>query len=171
MNASERIAGAGLALGLLALMVAASQWPWQVHGENEARVRLSWRTVSEPLRACREPTAEELAALPPHMRMKEICERRHTPFRLVVRLDGETVRDAVRTPSGARGDRPLYVFEEIAVSPGIHRIEVEFREEREGDTRQPALRFDQEAELGPREIALVTLDGSGERLVLGSALP
>jgi hypothetical protein len=171
MKAVERIAGALLALGVLTILVAASQWPWQVHGDDQARVRLSWRIVSEPLRACRKPTADELAALPPHMRMKEICERRHTPFRLVVRLDGETVRDAVREPSGARGDRPLYVFEEIAVAPGTHRIEVEFREEREGDARSPALGLDQETRLGPRQIALVTLDAGGERLVLERTQP
>ena len=116
-----------------------------------------------------EPTPEELAALPPHMRMKEICERRHAPFRLVVRLDGETVRDELRKPSGAAGDRPLYVFEDIPVPPGPHRIEVEFREESEGGPRRPPLLLDEETRLDPRAVVLVTLDDSGERLVLGSA--
>ncbi len=171
MSAVTRILGGLLALALMALMVLASQWPWQVHGEGEALIRLSWRTVSEPLRACRKPTAEELAALPPHMRMDEICERRHTPFRLLVRLDGTIVRDSVQEPAGARGDRPLYVFEEIPVAPGPHRIEVEFREEIEGGARRPPLHLDRETKLAPREIALVTLDASGERLVLGAARP
>lgn len=166
MSGARRIVGALFAVALTALGVAASQWPWSVHGEDEARIRLSWRTVSEPLRACREPTPEELAALPPHMRMKEICERRHAPFRLVVRLDEAPVHDAVHQPSGARGDRPLYVFEEIPVAPGAHRIEIEFGELMEDGTRRAPLRLDATARLAPREIALVTLDATGERLVV-----
>jgi len=171
MSGARRSAGVLLALAVVALLVAASQWPWRVHGEDEARIRLSWRTVSEPLSACRAPTPEELAALPPHMRMKEICERRHAPFRLVLRLDERLVHDAVHQPSGARGDRPLYVFEEIPVAPGAHRIAVEFREEMEGEPRRAPLTLDAVATLAPREIALVTLDASGERLVIGDAAP
>jgi hypothetical protein len=163
-----RIVGAVLAVALMVAMVAASQWPWMVHGEDEARIRLSWRTVSEPVEACREPTPEELAALPQHMRMEQVCERRHAPFRLIVRLDGTTVRDALHEPSGAAGDRPLYVFEEIAVSPGPHRIEVEFSEEQEGPARRAPMRLEAEARLAPREIALVTVNDSDGRLVLGS---
>lgn len=166
-----RIVGALLAVALTVALVAASQWPWRVHGEDEARIRLSWRTVSEPIRACRKPTPEELAALPQHMRMQEICERRHAPFHLLVRLDGKTVREGLHEPPGARGDRPLYVFEEIAVPPGPHRIEVEFREELEEGARTPPLLLDRETQLAPRAIALVTLDASGERLVLESAQP
>lgn len=169
MSATRRILAASLALALVALLVAASQWPWQVHGEDEARIRLSWRTVSEPLEACREPTAEELAALPPHMRMKEICERRHAPLRLAVRLDGVAVHDAVHQPSGARGDRPLYVFEEIPVAPGAHRLQLELREEIGGIARRAPLTLDAVVQLAPREVALVTLDASGERLVVRGA--
>jgi hypothetical protein len=102
------------------------------------------------------------------MRMKEICERRHAPFRLRVRIDGETAREALLSPAGASGDRPLYVFEELPVLPGAHRIEVLFREERP-DTDAPArpartLALDTTLDLAPRDVALVTLDESGEKL-------
>jgi hypothetical protein len=167
MNIIARSAGLLLALVFTAALVVASRLPWQVHGEDEAQIRLSWRTVSEPLRECRKPTPEELAALPLHMRMEEICERRHAPFRLAVRIDGATVRDALREPAGARGDRPLYVFEEIPVPPGPHRIEVEFHEELDGGARRAPLRLSHEVRLAPREIALITLDASGDQLVLG----
>jgi hypothetical protein len=102
------------------------------------------------------------------MRMKEICERRHAPFRLRVRIDGETVREALLSPAGASGDRPLYVFEELLVRPGAHRVEVLFSEERpEADgAARPArtLALDAALELAPRDVALVTLDENGERL-------
>jgi hypothetical protein len=60
------------------------------------------------------------------MRREEICEGRTLPYRLVVVLDGATAADASVEPSGARADRPLYVFHEIAVDPGVRLLELEF---------------------------------------------
>jgi hypothetical protein len=152
-----------------ALLVAGSQLPWRPHPTDAALVRLSWRASSRPVEECRTATAEELAALPAHMRREKICERRHAPFRLHVRLDGKPERDVAIEPAGATGDRPLYVFEELPVPPGPHRLSVAFEEERAGEraAAQPgALRLDASLELAPDEIALVTLDASGERLVV-----
>jgi hypothetical protein len=167
VSALGRAGGALVGLVLTAGLVAGSQLPWQAHPGGEASIRLSWRTVSEPVSECRTPTPEELAALPPHMRMKEICERRHAPFRLVVRVDGQLVRDALLSPAGARGDRPLYVFEELRVPPGLHRLAVGFQEERAGAaTARAPLSLDATLELAPRDVALVTLDASGEQLAV-----
>jgi hypothetical protein len=170
VSALARAGAALLGLALAAGLVAASQAPWRAHSREEAAIRLAWRTVSRPVSECRAPTPEELEALPPHMRMKEICERRHVPFRLRVEIDGEEARDLVLQPSGARGDRPLYVFEELRVAPGAHRLEIEFEEEREeeaGAAGAPLrLALDAELALAPRDVALVTLDGSGERLAV-----
>ena len=165
MSMLARAGGALLAAALMAALVAGSQAPWRASAGDQSSIRLSWRTVSEPVSECRTPTPEELESLPPHMRMKEICERRHAPFRLLVRIDGETVRETLLSPAGASGDRPLYVFEELRVSPGGHRIEVRFREERPGATEPgPELALDAALELAPRDVGLVTLDESGERL-------
>ena len=170
MSALERAAGALVGLALTAGLVAGSQAPWRAHASDEASIRLSWRTVSEPVSACRTPTPEELEGLPPHMRMKEICERRHVPFRLRVEIDGEPVRDVLLHPPGAAGDRPLHVFEELRVAPGAHRLEVEFEEERaeEVDAVRAPLKLALETvlELAPRDVALVTTDASGERLAV-----
>jgi hypothetical protein len=104
------------------------------------------------------------------MRMQQICERQHVPFRLRVAIDGEPVRDVLLRPPGARGDRPLHVFEELRVAPGPRRIEVAFEEEREGEVgaaRAPvALALEATLELAPRDVALVSLDATGERLAV-----
>ena len=168
MSAASRAGGALFGVALTAALVAGSQVSWRASAEDEARIRLSWRTVSEPVSECRAPTPEEVEGRPPHMRMREICERRHAPFRLRVRIDGETVREALLSPAGASGDRPLYVFEELHVRPGAHRVEVWFSEERSAtdSAARPArtLALDASLELAPRDVALVTLDETGERL-------
>lgn len=164
-----RTGGALACLAAAGLLVAGSQLRWQSHPTDEALVRLSWRASSRPVEECRTASAEELAALPVHMRRETICERRHAPFRLHVRLDGKPERDVVIEPAGATGDRPLYVFEELPVPPGPHRLSVTFEEERAGEraaTQAGALRLDASIEIAPDEIALITLDASGERLVV-----
>lgn len=170
MSAPARLGAAVVGLALTAGLVAGSQLPWRASPPGEARIRLSWRTVSEPIRACRPATPEELEALPAHMRMREICERRHEPLRLVVRIDGELERDLWLEPAGARADRPLYVFEELPVPPGVHRVAVELAAARSAESPSAAsprpLSLDAEIDLAASEVALVTLDASGERLAV-----
>jgi hypothetical protein len=167
VNALARAGATFVGLALTAGLVAGSQLPWLAYPGDAARIRLSWRTVSEPVSECRQATPEELEALPLHMRMQTICERRHAPFRLVVRVDGVLVRDALLEPAGASGDRPLYVFEELPVPPGAHRLLVEFSEQRSTeDVPSRAFRLDAGIELAALDVALVTLDASGERLAI-----
>lgn len=169
MSWLARAGGALACLAAAGLLVAGSQLPWRAHPADAALVRLSWRASSQPVEACRTASAEELAALPAHMRRETICERRHASFRLQVHLDGKPARDVVIEPAGATGDRPLYVFEEIPVPPGSHRLGVTFEEERAGERApaQPgALRLDASVELASGEIGLVTVDASGEQLVV-----
>ena len=170
MNALARAAATFVGLASTAGLVAGSQLPWLAYPGDAARIRLSWRTVSEPLSECRHATPEELEALPPHMRMQEICERRHAPFRLEVRVDDELVRDVLLEPAGASGDRPLYVFEELPAAPGVHWLVVEFSEQRSSTNQSVAparsFRLDAHIDLAALDVALVTLDASGERLAV-----
>ena len=170
VSALARAGGTFVGLALTAGLVAGSQLPWLAYPGDAARIRLSWRTVSAPMSECRPATPAELEALPPHMRMQEICERRHAPFRLEVRVDDQLVRDVLLEPAGASGDRPLYVFEELPVSPGAHRLVVEFSEQRSAEKQSAvaprSFRLDAGIDLAALDVALVTFDASGERLAV-----
>ena len=163
MTSLRRSAATALAALLTAGLVAGSRWTWRANDESAAAIRLSWRSVSAPIEECRRVTPEELAQLPPHMRREEICERRHAPFRLTVEIDGDVVRSTRLEPAGASGDRPLYVFEELRVAPGEHRLAIRFEEVRSGDAVPASLRtLDTSLALGPREIAIVSLGPDGQ---------
>lgn len=149
--------------------------PYRVAGEDEARVRLSWRIRGEQAGGCRTPTAEELEALPVHMRNPDACVGSVPPFRLRVEVDGRVVLDDEVRPSGARGDRPVYVFRDLPVGSGAHRVRIHFVQQEGADagdagtggTRRPLrLELDRELRLGPRQIALVTLDADRMELVV-----
>jgi hypothetical protein len=93
------------------------------------------------------------------MRRKEICEGRLAPFRLVVEVDGEELIDTSIRASGARQDRPTYVYHEFRLPPGRRDVRVDFRVDRPEDSdpdRFAPLVFDDTLDLAPRTIALVT---------------
>jgi hypothetical protein len=156
-----------LAVCGVAGLVALSDVTTVVNGSAGGLVRLSWRAVGERIEKCRVPSEEELAALPPHMRQKEICEGNLAPFALEVHLDGERVVDREVRPAGAREDRPTYVFEEIPVAPGPHDLEVVFAvAEGEAGTGVSPLRLRTTLEVSPRGVVLVTRDHASGDLVL-----
>lgn len=175
MRPGRAAGGASAALALVAALVLGSRLPWRAETSDAAVLRLSWRSLGQRVEACREPTEEELAALPRHMRMSRICEGRIAPFRLRVAVDGETRVDAPVHASGAREDRPAYVLRELRLAPGEHRVSVRFEVEPGVSASDvpvtPPLVLDETLRLAPREVALVTHDPDADRLVLVHARP
>jgi len=179
------VIGSALALASAAALAALSALPYAAEPADQAVIRLTWRARGERVRACRRLTPAELAKLPPHMRQEEVCERRVLPYRLRVTIDGASVVDELVRAGGAREDRPLFVFRDLAVAPGLHRLEVMFEREEDGggraerereederaDARQTPRRLalDQPVTLATRRIVLVTYDDEGKRLRLLAA--
>ncbi len=137
---------------------------------EDAYLRLSLRTTEAQIEICRDRTAEELEALPAHMRKPRACDRHAIPYRLHVRLDGETMVDEILEPRGARSDRPLVFDQRIAVEPGSATLAVSFApDESAGDgasagfaeTLAEARRheLEQPVRLQAGRITLVRLDG------------
>ncbi len=109
-------------------MVSLSQVPWRPEVAESGILRLTWRSRGLVVRECRPLTEEEKRNIPQHMRQPggETCSNRSRPFRLRVSLDGRLLLDRAVLPAGARSDRPLYVFEDLALEPGRYAVEVDF---------------------------------------------
>jgi hypothetical protein len=156
-------------LGIAAL----SRVPYDADHAEDAIIRLSWRTRGEQVRECRTPSPEELANLPVHMQRTEVCEGRVLSRHLLVQVDGRSVVDDTVRAAGVRGDRPLYVYYEIPVSPGLHALHVRFVPEATaaslapGERSPPPAVLDLEArlDLNAGEIVLVTYDADRQALV------
>ena len=156
----RRAAAALLAIAMTGGIAWLSRAPLDFGSGAEARIRLSWRVAGIPIEACRTRTEEELAALPVHMRSPEECTRTLAPFALDVAVGGRSVvRDTV-FPKGARGDRPLYVFRDLPAEAGRVALSVRFEavSASEGGTRYA---WDGEVELEPGDVALLTLNSTG----------
>lgn len=159
MTVLARVIGVALALLASVGLVLLSDGDLLAEPSDEGLLRLSWRAVGQRVEECRVPTAEELAALPQHMRQKEICEGALAPFDLDVRIDGVTVVDRELRAEGAREDRPTYVFDEIRLPPGPHALEVVFAVAHEQAAKStPPLRLATTVDVPPRGVVLVTHD-------------
>lgn len=184
-----------VAAALTAATIALSRAPLTWSDGDTARLRLSWRMESGSVGGCRTPTAEELEALPVHMRNPNACIGTLASYVLTVSLDGRPLVTDTVEPPGIHGDRPLSVLEEFALPAGRHALEVRFdptdapaadprpepasegAEAGEaagtgggagtGETAELAhLRWEGTLLLAPRQVALIHLDHGTGTLVL-----
>jgi hypothetical protein len=181
MSGIRAVVAALVAVILTAGVVALSGWPAEPPGDH-AVLRLSWRARSPRVQQCRALTAEEIAGQPEHMRRTEECEGRVLPYQLEVELDGRRLLRRIVRGGGAREDRPVYVFDELAVPAGHGRLEVRFTREAVSDPRAAeqsgrdvstpaALMLDQDVQLRADEVLLITYDADRRALVARSAAP
>jgi hypothetical protein len=181
----KRLIGLALALAVTMSIAALSRVPYVAAGDEYSLIRFSWRTPSVTVEECRRPSQEELERLPVHMRRTEVCERRLLPYRLRVELNGRVVYDERVRAAGMREDRPLYVFRELPVTPGEHRLEVVWQRVENGSpsgedpdpdrTESPSprpqttvperLTLSAELHLEPGEVSLITYDLDRQQLV------
>src|SRR5262245_54318460 len=157
-----------VALLVSALLIAGigfgSRAAYSPNNEHDALLRLSWRMHMKNLHDCRKRTEAELAALPAHMRAPEVCTTRHIEYRLMVRIDG-TAADTIRVaPSGAKGDRPLFVLHDVPLEPGLHQVRVEFAPT-ERAMNAPVITYSGVLIARAGRITLLTLSPTGSELV------
>ncbi len=148
--------GAGVAVVITIALGGLSRWPVSGVHEASAALRFSWRLRSEEAGECERPSAEELADLPAHMRNPDGCVGPVPAHRLVVQVDGEERFDIVIEASGARGDRPLFVFRELLLPPGRHDVRVSFAPDGAETAGERGLFLDAALDLGPGDVRLVT---------------
>lgn len=170
---------AAVSAGALALLSAISG---PGAAPDQGMIRLSWRALGEQARVCRRLAPEELAKVPAHMRQEEVCRRHILPYHLRVWIDSVLVLDDTARAGGVREDRPLFVFFELPVASGRHRIEVAFErmttgapfregeEDPEHEAREtpPVVLLHDTIDIRPREIVLITYNDEERRLRLVS---
>lgn len=183
MRPLHRVAGIVCGAAALIALVRASTASIVVHESDDAVLRLAWSARPERIEECRPRSAQELAALPAHMRQPLVCEGVAAQYRLTVRREGAIVADQVVRGGGLRHDRRLYVFHEIAVPPGEIALDVRFdrldpatpnpsaNSAQNASAVPPHLAFEQRVRVRPRDVVLVTYDPQRRMLVALQASP
>ena len=177
---ARQAAASALATAALVGLVLLSRVAWRSSDPDAAELRLSWRMPAPSYRQCRPPTEAELSGVLPHMRPTEVCTEAAIPFRLTVRLDGDTLHSAPIERSGPRA-RTLTIHRSFAVPPGSYALDVAFLPEPPPDAergipdratrnraadaaedpRDLAMTLSTRVAAGPREVILVSPDEDG----------
>jgi hypothetical protein len=99
---------------------------------DQALVRLSFTHGAQPIAPCRERSEEELAKLPPNMRLKLDCPRERTPVRVQVEMDGKPLYDIVAPPAGIKRDGASTVYRRLPVPSGKHEFKARLSDSPDG---------------------------------------
>lgn len=99
---------------------------WQSLPAETALLRVSFTHSGD--RNCRERTPEELAELPPNMRLAKICDRRRPPVYVELDIDGKTVLAEELPARGIAGSGPSRIYQRFALPAGRHDIAVRLRD-------------------------------------------
>ncbi|MEQ9569436.1 MAG: hypothetical protein RLN75_04545 [Longimicrobiales bacterium] len=151
----------GVSLALVGLLAAASRVPIPALDADSAVVRLSWRLRAEEGAECRRPTQEELDRLPVHMRNPDACIGDLAPYELRVDVDGTARVSRIVRPAGVRGDRPIFVYDELRLAPGRHTLSVRFGVQDAGNDDDPVLSLETTVDLEGGRVLLVTRGADG----------
>ena len=128
--------------------------PAYVHfPSDQALIKVSFSHAGQPLEECRVRTAEELAKLPPNMRLPTQCGRERSPVTFELELDGKPVYRAELPPRGLSRDGASTVYQRFPVPAGPHR----FRARLKDSVRVPDFNYTKEAEmtLAPGQVFVV----------------
>lgn len=175
MNTTRILASAVGVACTLALLGLASRARYEPSDGSVALLRMSWRVRGDKNEVCRQRTEEELERLPAHMRTPEVCTTESLVYALSVRLDDGTPSVVMIRPAGARADRPLFVLRDVTMTPGAHRVRIEFARAKEhsddGDdhrdrSHDTVLAIDTVLRFVPGQIDLITVDPETGRFVV-----
>jgi hypothetical protein len=169
MSARRTAAGTALAVLLTLGTAGLSRVPVRFSHPDVAMLRLSWKINGVTVEACRVLTAEELEALPVHMRNPKACIGGIAPYVLDVTLDGTVLAPDTVRAHGARSDRPIFVLRDMPVAPGRHDVVVRFWAVIPKGVEPPPegivqLSWSGALTLGEQDVALVTLDETARAL-------
>jgi hypothetical protein len=160
----------GLLLGVAVGLAVFSAYPWVATPPDAALLKVSVKHVAAPVAAGAALSHEELEKLPRHMRPVggqggESRGRRDTTVR--VTLDGRPVLERTYPPSGFRRDGPTFVYEEVVLVPGRHRLEATLAEAGEAPKRGAAAaplerRLEADVDVASRQVLLLELSSQRE---------
>lgn len=141
--------------GLFALFIGVfSHWPSYRHlAPDTALVKLSLVHAGKPVSDCRTLSAEELAKLPPNMRVATSCPRERSPVTVELDIDGRNAARAEAHPSGLSRDGSSAVYHRLPVPAGERLIQVRLRD----DVRSPGFAYtlERRVKLAPAQVLVI----------------
>ncbi|MCR4331236.1 MAG: hypothetical protein NUV34_00805 [Sulfuricaulis sp.] len=131
-----------------------SSAPAYVHfPQDMALIKASFSHAGQPKEECHVRTADELAKLPPNMRVAIQCGRERSPVMFDLELDGKVVYRAELPPAGLSRDGVSTVYQRFQAPAGRHHLRARIKD----SVRVPDFNYIKEAdvELAPAQVYVV----------------
>ena len=121
--------------------------------KDMALIKASFSHAGQPKEECHVRTADELAKLPPNMRVPVQCGRERSPVMFDLELDGKEVYRAELPPAGLSRDGVSTVYQRFEVPAGRHHLRARLKD----SVRVPDFKYIKEAdvELAPAQVFVV----------------
>lgn len=160
MNKTMRILGQALLYGLFAAAIGyLSAAPVYTHLQpDQAILKLSFTHGAQRVGECRERTDEELARMPPNMRIRQDCPRQRAPVIVELELDDALLLHAILLPSGLSGDGSASVYRRFVIPAGEHRLSARLSDNARGEFNY---RAEETLSLEPAQVVVVEFHAAG----------
>lgn len=108
-----------------------------------ALIKVSFSHAGQPKEECRVRTAEELAELPPNMRVAMLCGRERSPLLFELELNGKPLHRAELPPSGLSRDGSSTIYQRFPVPAGRYHLRARLKD----SVRVPDFNYTKEADM------------------------
>ncbi|MCZ7565351.1 MAG: hypothetical protein M5U08_17520 [Burkholderiales bacterium] len=125
---------------------------FQVLPSDRALVRLSFSHGAQPIAPCRERSEEELAKLPPNMRVKTVCPRERSPVKVEIEMDGVPLYAITAAPAGLKRDGAATVYRRTPIPAGRHTFRARLADGPDGAFTYAA---EQTVDLAPGKVLVI----------------
>ena len=121
--------------------------------QDMALIKASFSHAGQPKEECHVRSADELAKLPPNMRVAIQCGRERSPVMFDLELDGKVVYRAELPPAGLSRDGVSTVYQRFQVPVGRHHLRARLKD----SVRVPDFNYVKEVdiELAPAQVFVV----------------
>jgi len=134
--------------------------------ENEALVALAFGHSGQPVSACVYKTPEELAKLPPNLRVPMVCPRERSPIDIEMSLDEEVVFKETFEPPGFSRDGGIDVYHRFKLPAGQHQLKLKLKDSIQVDDYNYV--HEQVIDLKPHQVLVISFKHELEYILIYS---
>ena len=132
--------------------------------DEEAVIILTQRHAGRLLGECRQRSAEELAQLPPNMRIAESCPRERSPLLIELLIDGKPYHAEWLPPAGFQKDGMASLYKRFRVPAAETHIEVRMKDHVDSASYDYALQRD--VDLAPNRVLVIDFKTAEKAFVI-----
>ncbi len=131
---------------------------------EESMITLALSHAGKPAHECRRKSQEELAKLPPNMRVPEECPRERSPIKIEVLMNDKYVIDETVDPPGLYKDQGVDIYHSVKVPKGEHMLEIRMNDNVR--VEGPTHHYRQAVSLGSAQLLVIQFNNAQNQFVL-----